>query len=401
MGGVGRSEPWIRGGNLQRVSPRAGRCTDEDLEASDGSPNPEVVRGGSSRSVIRTVSSNVGALVRSVSRNTIQDVLAIWNAPTCRTCLACLESFPVKDLWSLRDCPGEHAMCYACAKTYFSGRIMEARVNSLRCPLYGSDGCSAEATEEELQQLVSAEDFTKYQRFKRFADDANLRECPLCLEEVTPEYEDEKPLPEMCCSSGHRFCYYHGNAHPIGPGECEAYQEKEAALEQKAILASGAKQCPGCGLITLKNDGCNHMVCPGCKCGWCWVCGRQLDGNATTGWHYNPANPAGCLQFANIESSGPRDCKLAIARVAALPGTMLGLLAFWAVLPLWFLTCCIGVGISALLVAVFMISWCPVGCTLSILLSPVGLNDEHKMLIMAAPWMACWSSVECVFGAMD
>jgi hypothetical protein len=47
------------------------------------------------------------------------------------------------------------------------------------------------------------------------------------------------------------------------------------------VSAAGVKACPGCGLLIMKNGGCDHMTCrcrhnfwwttlqpyPGCRCG--------------------------------------------------------------------------------------------------------------------------------------
>lgn len=37
------------------------------------------------------------------------------------------------------------------------------------------------------------------------------------------------------------------------------------------------KQCPGCGIVTQKNGGCNHLHCAACDCHWCWECARCED----------------------------------------------------------------------------------------------------------------------------
>jgi hypothetical protein len=33
------------------------------------------------------------------------------------------------------------------------------------------------------------------------------------------------------------------------------------------------KKCPGCGVLTEKYVGCNHIECPSCETHWCYVCG--------------------------------------------------------------------------------------------------------------------------------
>lgn len=35
----------------------------------------------------------------------------------------------------------------------------------------------------------------------------------------------------------------------------------------------GAKKCTGCGIWTVKTEGCRHMTCVKCRAEWCWGCG--------------------------------------------------------------------------------------------------------------------------------
>ncbi|CAE6948124.1 unnamed protein product [Symbiodinium natans] len=232
---------------------------------------------------------------------------------TCKICLMQCDD-RVKTTLSQCAAPQTHTLCRDCLCCYLKGRIEERRVKDLRCPLFGSDGCQAVAQEHELASILPEEVFQKYLRFSAMVEDATLRECPTCAELVKPQMGSEADLeangtsevlalnPEMRCSQGHLFCYYHSNAHPPGQGACEAYAREEAREAKLALEAQGAKECPSCQAQTLKADGCNHMVCFACQSHWCWTCGKLLDGRLSLGWHYNPANPAGCLQFSSLES---------------------------------------------------------------------------------------------------
>ena len=142
----------------------------------------------------------------------------------------------------MKDCPTaksgslKHGMCLNCAKTYLTLQIKEKRVQNIRCPMYGSDDCSATAHSDFVKAHVDPSTYEKYQRFLKVVEDPSLRECPVCKELVKPKIrsdmkkdddDDEKTstkcdetkdnvIAEMKCSVGHEFCYYHSAAHAPG-----------------------------------------------------------------------------------------------------------------------------------------------------------------------------------------
>lgn len=51
-----------------------------------------------------------------------------------------------------------------------------------------------------------------------------------------------------------------------------------------------AKECPCCGVIISRTEGCNKMWCENCNTTWCWLCGEQnIDYD-----HYNSITGDGC-----------------------------------------------------------------------------------------------------------
>lgn len=324
----------------------------------------------------------------------------------CRICLqlcdACIQR-------SFRDCPmpDAHAVCEHCLRSYLQGRIDERRVKHLQCPLYGREGCVAEIRPEDLQVLPEAT-LQKYHRFKAMEEDPTLRECPECLELVKPQLQQDVEAEvlaieaAMRCSQGHRFCYYHSNAHPIGAGFCEEYSKRETAEAREAMKSQGAKECPRCQTQILKHDGCNHMVCVACQCHWCWTCGADLTGRMNLGWHYNPANPNGCMQFSALEKKSDSQCHqvlTGIARAIALPGALLGFLIFWTTLPLWAI-CGLGLLVALLLLLFVGCAWCSATVPCVCGLCCFGLSDAQAELILCAPCHSCWASVECLLGGL-
>lgn len=52
------------------------------------------------------------------------------------------------------------------------------------------------------------------------------------------------------------------------------------------------KKCPGCGVLTDKNGGCNHMTCPvmNCRAHWCWTCQYLGDDHCDIYLHLEECN---------------------------------------------------------------------------------------------------------------
>eukprot|EP00408_Alexandrium_pacificum_P059637 CAMPEP_0171165568 /NCGR_PEP_ID=MMETSP0790-20130122/6252_1 /TAXON_ID=2925 /ORGANISM="Alexandrium catenella, Strain OF101" /LENGTH=315 /DNA_ID=CAMNT_0011630361 /DNA_START=213 /DNA_END=1158 /DNA_ORIENTATION=+ len=213
-----------------------------------------------------------------------------------------------------------HASCVDCLRTYLRLRVEEARVDELRCPCSGSDGCTAEATEEELKGWLSEQAFEKFGRFSCMRADPKLRACPACSKLCSPEVRgDGHVVAEMCCTTcSTPFCYHHSNAHPPGAAACAEYERgmvKRQLLEALESGLQGTKRCPRCGFPTERASGCNHMTCR-CKADWCWICGREL---TNVGWHYNPANPSGCTQFQEELASRHDGRILVLCKILCLP----------------------------------------------------------------------------------
>jgi hypothetical protein len=58
---------------------------------------------------------------------------------------------------------------------------------------------------------------------------------------------------------------------------CDHCHEMVAEWESKAEL--NVKECPGCGTMTEKTRGCNHITCD-CGVDWCFLCGGEYAASA-------------------------------------------------------------------------------------------------------------------------
>lgn len=334
--------------------------------------------------------------------STLSSVPLSTATPTFRCCV-CLENVSVAHRLLLKGCGREaHAACKECLPTYLRLRIEEGRVRELRCPCAGDDGCEAMAAEEELQLWLAPEVCEKFRRFVQMDSDPKLRACPCCSRLCSPQTAaDGSVVADMYCEDcACRFCYYHSNAHAQGLEACAAYERHVVKQQLLDAGLHGTKPCPSCGFPTEKVSGCNHMTCK-CKANWCWVCRQQLD---NVGWHYNPANPRGCMQFQD-EFGSRRDGRMMIfCKILGLPAVMVSaaLVAVFvacliATLPVPALMCCreigfkIWIGIAGFIVclpfAIFSLVWALIGLALWLLLLPFGANEVHLHFLLGVPFM--------------
>jgi hypothetical protein len=86
----------------------------------------------------------------------------------------------------------------------------------------------------------------------------------------------------------HAWCMECNNIKPVVARECatetpdlhgewkcaECKAPKIDILGQAEDAPSGVKDCPGCGISTFKDIGCDHIECTQCGEHWCYVCGE-------------------------------------------------------------------------------------------------------------------------------
>lgn len=329
-------------------------------------------------------------------------------------CCICLENIEVINKLVMVNCGHDsHASCRNCLRHYLQLRIEENRVDELRCPCAGRDGCEGLATEEELQSWLTDPVFEKYRRFSRMLADPKLRSCPQCSRLCSPEVTDGGTvIAEMSCKDcGCNFCYHHSNVHELGPEACAEYERKMVKQQLYNDGLYGTKPCPSCGFVTEKVSGCNHMTCK-CKVNWCWVCSKELD---NVGWHYNPANPSGCMQFQGEMATGRNGKLMVLCKLLSLPAACISFLFFLlfvfclvVTVPVLLCLCCketgfkAWIGIAAILIggpfAVFSLVWAVVGLIIWLFLKPCGVNGMHLQFLVGIPSMTILALSESLPG---
>ncbi|KAG2452707.1 hypothetical protein HYH02_002939 [Chlamydomonas schloesseri] len=112
--------------------------------------------------------------------------------------------------------------------------------------------------------------------------------CPFCIQRPAPKVAVRhnreacglRGLGELEPGQHYAWCRVCYKAAVLAPRECmvEAPTVTQWACSDCAGLAGAppaeaAKPCPGCGVHTQKDGGCNHITCSACAKHWCYECG--------------------------------------------------------------------------------------------------------------------------------
>ena len=126
--------------------------------------------------------------------------------------------------------------------------------------------CGEKIDEEDIHQTVSADTWSKYEKFKCNLENTYSRQCPFC--DHTQVGNPDQPM--MTCENadcGKIYCLVHSNAHSADVS-CEEYElsvAKDNKMNEMALeeMGDNVKPCPQCKFMILKNGGCNHsfVIC--------------------------------------------------------------------------------------------------------------------------------------------
>lgn len=361
----------------------------------------ELTRAGSSAVL------SVGSFLQRATSQVLGQVSAVGGPRTFR-CSICYENVHEDERVVLEACGNaDHGCCQECMQHYITGLVADGRVNAICCP-QGKE-CGAQASADEIQDLIDDDAYDRYMRFLSMQRDRTLRQCPACSLLCKPEVdEDGEVVAEMRCRAcGQELCYYHSSAHIGRP--CEEYR-REMAKEERLTMEGalkGTRPCPSCGIPTDKVSGCNHMTCGTCQDDWCWICGNTLDNIA---WHYNPGNVGGCAQFQDSNTGGRL---MQCLRVLMWP-VMVFSLALFAACTLtglvWIVICAVIVGpfvrcdggkistcaavFTYLPFLVFQVAWLAVAAVLQLLLLPCGATSGTLFFLMQVPFASVMAVME-------
>jgi hypothetical protein len=164
-------------------------------------------------------------------------------------CFICFENAPITQAFALSLCG--HQFCRDCLQLYLEIKIRDGHVypscfHDVNDDVTGKRvACAAPIIPPDIEAVVSASAWTKYERFKFHKEFEHARQCPYCAHSQIcrgPEY------PECVCEKCKRaFCFTHSSAH--NGGTCADFERQHLEMEKlnRSAIATIARACPGCG----------------------------------------------------------------------------------------------------------------------------------------------------------
>lgn len=241
--------------------------------------------------------------VKMAQRNYLQTMEHVQQKilpnPTPFDCPICFTNFGKGEAVMLRECL--HCFCRDC----LAETIKASEDPEVRCPHNDGFPCPAIITGQEIEQLLSREDFAKFLDRSLAAAEHGTENSFHCR---TPNckgwciYEDEVnsflcPVCEkqncLTCKAIHpdKTCKQYQDELKIRAENDEAAKKTQQMLEE-LITRGDAMNCPKCKIILQKKSGCDWMKCTMCRTEICW---------ATKGPRWGPNGPG--------DTSGGCKCK--------------------------------------------------------------------------------------------
>lgn len=312
------------------------------VEGVKASESAVVRRKHSSRSVQSTMNSGRRYNASTRPKMSVVQLLREYNEARQRTefnrnvytCKICFQDKRGSHCTSFEGCG--HVFCKSCVAEYFAVRIKDGTVKSICCP---EENCTSEAVPSQVQELVSAELFSRYDSVLLSTlldtmEDVLYCPRPACQYPVAVEPGEKMAA---CPSCTYVFCIYckmvyHGiepcrfrsyEKHRLVEEYCNASVERKVQMEQRygkkqlqALvdtslsenwLVNNSKKCPNCNAAIEKSEGCNKMVCWKCNTFFCWLCEERLNPESPYLHFNNRASKCYNLLFHGVPLSDDED----------------------------------------------------------------------------------------------
>ena len=214
-------------------------------------------------------------------------------------CMVCFEELKKDDIDFYNiDCG--HKFCSECWSNY-----LEVKIKEFEDILCMEKTCLKKIPDEKVKKFLKNDKeliikFEKNILKRKIENNPYMKFCPYPDCEgygIITNNKDEKNN-YIKCTLGHKFCF-----NCLKPWhEGKKCKEKLDNNLKKWKDKNNSKRCPKCGILILKNEGCNHITCRNCKYEFCWIClGKYTDNHFLTG---------GCFQYTEWKI-----CEFKIVRI--------------------------------------------------------------------------------------
>lgn len=224
-----------------------------------------------------------------------------------------------------------HSVCRRCLTDYCS--IDAGDKIPLRC--FAAPGC------ESLLPIEWLADKLPQPAFKTLLGrvvDAHCQSHPAayvccsgedCEQYLTRGWQSDRIICPSCLLVNCTKCktlYHYGEA-------CEEFTERTDPHNEalsRHLAEAGGKRCPRCQTPSIKEEGCNHIICTGCRVHYCWLCLETFNGEGGAYRHLDEVHGGNGLDdeeqeaiLHNIVEEARRDA-LGLLLDAALAGRRAG-----------------------------------------------------------------------------
>jgi hypothetical protein len=222
------------------------------------------------------------------------------------TCAICQEEFDISDKLIVDCCNKE--MCRECLQRYITGEF-ESRRFPVRC-LFSPD-CGGQLSEWTVNLIATDAQLELWREWSR-RPTLGARPCPVPDCKGYSLQDDEADVRCQCLLCQHQWCSGEGceQADLVRSQHagitCEAYAQwrrdnaegdtRFGAFVATQLTADGAdadrmRKCPQCGIPGMKDENCNHVTCPHCRCHWCFRCAAFHAADANAVYNHQPDCP--------------------------------------------------------------------------------------------------------------
>jgi hypothetical protein len=193
------------------------------------------------------------------------------------TCDCCCEILDLTEFEShiTNRCDHVNKTCKKCLDQWIDRRFPTCCiVDGIPCPQ-----CGLAMNFEDMRRCCSESQFERYDHallLQSLSRSPTFFWCisPTCPSGQFHEYSSDTTFECIACNTRH--CTVHGTFHDNET--CAQYESRLHAAHNKAsedTIAKTCKNCPKCKAPTLRDGGCDHMVCTRCQYEWCWLCGTD------------------------------------------------------------------------------------------------------------------------------